>query len=163
MPHQTQGAERRGDRRGQGRRQRRGGHEGALDRAAKPNRIETKPGTLYKLSPRTSIEKNHVLRSSACSSWIPVRDARCALRITGEGRKGREGKGGGGEMRWDETHQPLSLRDRLVRSGFLAALSSAFASRRRTWGEVVGGRRGAGCSTAWARVGGDGMTGPKLC
>lgn len=27
-----------------------------------------KNGTLYKLSPRTSIEKNHVLRSSACSS-----------------------------------------------------------------------------------------------
>ena len=93
MPHQTQGAERRGDRRGEGRRQRRGGHEGALDRAAKPNRIETKPGTLYKLSPRTSIEKNHVLRSSACSSWIPVRDARCALRITGE----RRGRGEGGK------------------------------------------------------------------
>lgn len=27
-----------------------------------------KNGTLYKLSPRTSIEKNHVLRSSACNS-----------------------------------------------------------------------------------------------
>ena len=27
--------------------------------------------TLYKLSPRTSIEKYHVLRSSAWSSWIP--------------------------------------------------------------------------------------------
>ena len=33
---------------------------------------KTFQGTLYKLSPRTSIEKYHVLRSSAWSSWIPV-------------------------------------------------------------------------------------------
>ena len=35
--------------------------------------------TLYKLSPRTSIEKYHVLRSSAWSSWIPVHGSRWRL------------------------------------------------------------------------------------
>lgn len=59
----------------------------------------------------------------------------CALGITGERKGGRGGRGG---KRWGKTHQPLSLRDRLVRSEFLAALSSAFANRRQTWGEVVG-------------------------
>ncbi len=51
------------------------GHEERVRSRSKITSV-TVNDTLYKLSPRTSIEKNHVLRSSACNSWIPVRDDR---------------------------------------------------------------------------------------
>lgn len=133
-----------------------GGHE-ARSRtiALRKSSVAGANGTLYKLSPRTSIEKNHVLRSSACSSWIPVQDGRCALA---RDYSTAPAKGGGGKAR--RTHQPLSLRDRPVRSGFLAAPSSIFANRRRTWREVVGGGRGAQLCLGKGLVG---TAGPYLC
>lgn len=155
------GGKRRGDRRGT----ETGAETGVGTRSSrshcKPNRIETKRGTLYKLSPRTSIEKNHVLRSSACNSWIPVRDARCAIGITGEGRKeGGERKGGNGDgaRRTSRSLCGIGLFDLDFLQLLLQPSRVDDGHGARWWrrGEV----RLLNCL---ARVGGHGTTGPWLC
>ena len=127
----------------------RGEGGGAMDRSLQIRRGEKNVKvnrTLYKLSPRTSIEKYHVLRSSAWSSWIPVRGSRWRLGWgLPTGKKKSE---------WGETHQPLSWRDRPVRSEFPAAPSSAFANRRQTWSAECCGVWGVGCGVrVWGEDG----------
>ena len=105
MPYQTQGGGRKGGRqRGQGRWRRRGwarGNGSIALHAAKTRKYSGEHGTLYKLSPRTSIEKYHVLRSSACSSWMPVQDGAGVCARDYRRKEGREGREGGKAMGQD--------------------------------------------------------------